>query len=137
MYSIYSGCNYRLFITSIMHQQLWRYKVEEKIYLGVRKRKRSNITAVTDRHSQYSPVTDTHSQYSPVIDRHSQYSPVTDRHSQYSPVTDRHSQYSPVTDRHSQYSPVTDRHSQFSRNKMCDTAVMFTCSLETRCVTLQ
>ena len=29
-----------------MHEQLWGYKVEEKIYLGVRKRKRLNITAL-------------------------------------------------------------------------------------------
>ena len=29
-----------------MHQQLWRYKAEEKIYLGVRERKRLNITCV-------------------------------------------------------------------------------------------
>jgi hypothetical protein len=27
-----------------MHQQLWGYKVEDKIYLGVRERKRLNIT---------------------------------------------------------------------------------------------
>ena len=27
-----------------MRQQLWGYKVEEKIYLGVRERKRLNIT---------------------------------------------------------------------------------------------
>jgi hypothetical protein len=30
-----------------MHQQLWGYKVEEKLYLGVRERKRLN-TAVLD-----------------------------------------------------------------------------------------
>ena len=29
-----------------MHQQLWGYKVEEKIYLRVRERRRLNITAV-------------------------------------------------------------------------------------------
>ena len=29
-----------------MHQQLWGYKVEEKIYLGVRERKRLNITGL-------------------------------------------------------------------------------------------
>ena len=29
-----------------MHQQLWGYKVKEKIYLGVRKRKMLNITAL-------------------------------------------------------------------------------------------
>ena len=32
-----------------MHQQLWRYKVEEKTYLGVRKRKRINITGLNNR----------------------------------------------------------------------------------------
>ena len=29
-----------------MHQQLWGYKVEEKIYVGVRERKNLNITGV-------------------------------------------------------------------------------------------
>jgi hypothetical protein len=29
-----------------MHEQLCEYKVEEKIYLGVRERKRLNITAL-------------------------------------------------------------------------------------------
>ena len=29
-----------------MHKQLWGYKVEEKIYNGVRERKRLNITAI-------------------------------------------------------------------------------------------
>ena len=29
-----------------MHQQLWGYKVEEKIYLGVRERKRLNMTGL-------------------------------------------------------------------------------------------
>jgi hypothetical protein len=32
-----------------MHQQLWGYKVEEKLYLGVRKQKRLNTTAVDPR----------------------------------------------------------------------------------------
>ena len=31
-----------------MHQQLWGYKVEKKIHLGVRERKRLNITASKD-----------------------------------------------------------------------------------------
>jgi hypothetical protein len=31
-----------------MQQQLWGYKVEEKIYLGVRERKRLNITALDE-----------------------------------------------------------------------------------------
>ena len=31
-----------------MHQQLWGYKVEDKIYLGACERKRLNITAVDD-----------------------------------------------------------------------------------------
>jgi hypothetical protein len=29
-----------------MHQQLWGYKVEEKLYLGVREQKRLNATAL-------------------------------------------------------------------------------------------
>jgi hypothetical protein len=29
-----------------MYQQLWRYKVEEKLYLGVREQKRLNTTAL-------------------------------------------------------------------------------------------
>jgi hypothetical protein len=29
-----------------MHQQLWEYKVEEEIYLGVRERKSLNITEI-------------------------------------------------------------------------------------------
>jgi hypothetical protein len=32
--------DYRLCMTWIVHQQLWGYKVEEKIYLGVRERKK-------------------------------------------------------------------------------------------------
>ena len=32
-----------------MHEQLWGYKVEEKIYLGVRERKSLNITALYDQ----------------------------------------------------------------------------------------
>jgi hypothetical protein len=31
-----------------MHQQLWGYKVEKKLYVGVRVRKRLNITASKD-----------------------------------------------------------------------------------------
>ena len=34
-----------------MYQQLWGHKVEEKIYLGVRERKRFNITGLT--HSRH------------------------------------------------------------------------------------
>jgi hypothetical protein len=30
-----------------MYQQLWGYKVEEKLYLGVREQKRLNITALS------------------------------------------------------------------------------------------
>ena len=30
-----------------MHQQLWGYKVEEKIYLGERELKRMNITVIS------------------------------------------------------------------------------------------
>jgi hypothetical protein len=29
-----------------MHKQLWGYKVEEKIYMGVRERKKLNITGL-------------------------------------------------------------------------------------------
>jgi hypothetical protein len=29
-----------------MHQQLWGYKVEEKLYLGVREQKRLNATGL-------------------------------------------------------------------------------------------
>jgi hypothetical protein len=32
-----------------MHQQLWEYKVEEKIYLGLRERKRLNTTGLENR----------------------------------------------------------------------------------------
>ena len=31
-----------------MQQQLWGYKVEEKIYLGVRERERLNVTGLDD-----------------------------------------------------------------------------------------
>jgi hypothetical protein len=31
-----------------MYQQLWGYKVEEKLYLGVREQKRLNTTALND-----------------------------------------------------------------------------------------
>jgi hypothetical protein len=31
-----------------MYQQLWGYKVEEKLYLGVREQKRLNTTDLTD-----------------------------------------------------------------------------------------
>jgi hypothetical protein len=33
-----------------MYQQLWGYKVEEKLYLGVREQKRLNTTGLEDRH---------------------------------------------------------------------------------------
>jgi hypothetical protein len=32
-----------------MHQQLWGYKVEEKLYMGVREQKRLNTTGRDDR----------------------------------------------------------------------------------------
>jgi hypothetical protein len=35
-------------ITCIMYQQLWGYKVEEKLYLGVREQKRLNTTGLID-----------------------------------------------------------------------------------------
>jgi hypothetical protein len=31
-----------------MYQQLWGYKVEEKLYLGVREQKRLNTTAIAN-----------------------------------------------------------------------------------------
>jgi hypothetical protein len=38
--------DYRLCITWIIHQQLWGYKVEEKLYLGVREQKWLNTTGL-------------------------------------------------------------------------------------------
>jgi hypothetical protein len=35
-----------------MHQQLWRYKVEEKLYVGVRKQKRLNTTGLEISYKQ-------------------------------------------------------------------------------------
>jgi hypothetical protein len=32
-----------------MHQQIWGYKVEEKLYLGVREQKRLNTTGLDDK----------------------------------------------------------------------------------------
>jgi hypothetical protein len=32
-----------------MYQQLWGYKVEEKLYLGVREQKRLNTTALEEQ----------------------------------------------------------------------------------------
>jgi hypothetical protein len=41
------GCiDYTICITCIMYQQLWGYKVEEKLYLGVCEQKRLNTTAL-------------------------------------------------------------------------------------------
>jgi hypothetical protein len=40
---MYLDVDYRLCITWIVHQQLWGYKVEEKVYPGVRERWRLNI----------------------------------------------------------------------------------------------
>jgi hypothetical protein len=42
----YAKTSYVLCITCIMYQQLWRYKVEEKLYLGVREQKRLNTSGV-------------------------------------------------------------------------------------------
>jgi hypothetical protein len=36
-----------------MYQQLWGYKVEEKLYLGVREQKRLNITALKIHFSMF------------------------------------------------------------------------------------
>jgi hypothetical protein len=43
---IYFGCRYRLCITWIIHQQLWGYKVQEKLYLGIREQKMLNTTGL-------------------------------------------------------------------------------------------
>jgi hypothetical protein len=40
--------DYTICITCIMYQQLWGYKVEEKLYLGVREQKRLNTTGLED-----------------------------------------------------------------------------------------
>jgi hypothetical protein len=40
-----------------MHQQLWRYKVEEKIYLGTGERKRLNITALDGTETEIGIIT--------------------------------------------------------------------------------
>jgi hypothetical protein len=34
-----------------MHQQLWGYKVEEKLYVGVREQKRWNTTGINNYHT--------------------------------------------------------------------------------------
>jgi hypothetical protein len=44
-------------ITCIMYQQLWGYKVEEKLYLGVREQKRLNTTALVQSLSKCVPRT--------------------------------------------------------------------------------
>jgi len=38
-----------------MYQQLWGYKVDEKLYLGVREQKRLNTTVVEDK--EFTPLT--------------------------------------------------------------------------------
>jgi hypothetical protein len=40
-----------------MHQQLWVYKVEEKLYLGLREQKRLNTTAVINTEQNWSHLT--------------------------------------------------------------------------------
>jgi hypothetical protein len=40
--------DYTICITCIVYQQLWGYRVEEKLYLGVRKQKTLNTTALGD-----------------------------------------------------------------------------------------
>jgi hypothetical protein len=49
--------DYRLCVTSIIHQQLWGYKVEDKLYLGVREQKRLNTTGLDDGFSPSARVT--------------------------------------------------------------------------------
>jgi hypothetical protein len=46
--------DYTICITCIMYQQLWGYKVEEKLYLGVREQKRLNTTDIDHRDQQLS-----------------------------------------------------------------------------------
>ena len=48
IYLIFLDVDYRLRITRIVHQQLWGYTVEEKIYLEVRKRKKLNMIGIGD-----------------------------------------------------------------------------------------
>jgi hypothetical protein len=38
--------DYKICITCIMYQQLWGYKVEEKLYLGVHEQKSLNTTVL-------------------------------------------------------------------------------------------
>jgi hypothetical protein len=45
----------RLNTAGLMHQQLWGYKVEEKLYVGVREQKRLN-TAGLDHLNSASPL---------------------------------------------------------------------------------
>jgi hypothetical protein len=40
--------DYTICITCIMYQHLWGYKVEEKLYPGVREQKRLNTTGLCD-----------------------------------------------------------------------------------------
>jgi hypothetical protein len=41
--------DYAICITCIMYQQLWEYKVEDKLYLGVREQKRLNTTGLGNK----------------------------------------------------------------------------------------
>jgi hypothetical protein len=43
------GVDYRLCVTWIIHQQLWEYKVEDKLHLGVREQKQLNTTVLDSR----------------------------------------------------------------------------------------
>jgi hypothetical protein len=44
--------DYRLYITWIIHHQIWEYKAEEELHLGVRELKRLNPTAVDCQFTQ-------------------------------------------------------------------------------------
>jgi hypothetical protein len=44
---------YTICVTCIMYQQLWGYKVEETLYLGVREQKRLNTTGLEDRRVRF------------------------------------------------------------------------------------
>jgi hypothetical protein len=46
--------DYTICITCVMYQQLWGYKVEEKLYLGVHEQKRLNTTELTAYPELYS-----------------------------------------------------------------------------------
>jgi hypothetical protein len=56
--------DYTICVTCIMYQQLWGYKVEEKLYLRVREQKRLNVTGLV-RKSKRGETSETYSQTPP------------------------------------------------------------------------